>query len=594
MKKFPFLRRPVRLILYAVLLALVSAAALVFAWQYKLDGMILDHAIDTYAYVGTVVRSDGKIMDDYLDWELEESTPALGGPAFLEEIPDPLVQWLQSSEHVTRIDSRRTLAGMVGQYHRIKADATGQTAKAGGSSGLSYWFLEGTVIFANIFDPQWDPNTAIDTYKVQVERMWNNPNVATKQMVVDLFRHAEEPPLELGQRVFLLGMVVQSNDSILEGQTLVKTAGYTRFVSGEDCELTAAQQHPYTIIPDGVDSEQYIRDFLKSVEMDKVLEQQLRSLYTVTLRQTQDMNMIPIFIQGKALTYEGRVLTPADMGKKVCVIPSGLSQRNRLSVGDTIALAAADGCYAIGFEPFIGREKGDPNEDDPLLECGAYEEYEIVGIYSQKGVRPNNNLYFSSTDIFIPAQADTAAETVRPYSFSFRVPGPDYPAFLEEFQPVLDAQGYSLVVEDTGWDDVKETFYAMQSRRQLMLLCAGLAFATAVAVFAVLLNAHCRYEYGLRRLMGATKGEALGIYGAVFAFTAIPGCAAAVGASWFLAIRLVGQAIESNARLSLPTGTQCAQTLLLLAALELAAALLVLLMLAWRCERRGILRLIRR
>lgn len=394
--------------------------------------------------------------------------------------------------------------------------------------------------------------------------------------------------MEVGQRIFLVGMMLSNSGGIMGGETSVETAAYLQAATGLSYDqLTVIQQNPYIIIPDGEDSEAYIQAFLESTGLEEILQRQLRSLYTVSLRQTQDMMMIPIFTQGKALAYEGRVLTPADMGKQVCVIHSGLSQRNRLSVGDTIQLSAADSCYYATS----GRETGNPNEDDPLLECGVYEEYEIVGIYSQKGVRENNNLYFTVTDIFIPAREDTAAEIVRPYAFSFRIPGPDYLAFEAKFQPVLDQYGYSLVIEDTGWDDVKETFYSMQSRRQLMLLCAIAAFASAVLVFAVLLNAHCRYEYGLRRLLGATKREALGIYGAAFAFTAIPGSAAAVGASWLLAIRLVGQAMEG---VSLPTGTECAQTLLLWAALEMAAALLVLLMLARRSERLGLLRLIRR
>jgi len=590
MKKFPFLRRPVRLILYAVLLALVTTAALVFAWQYKLDGIVLDHAIDTYAYVGTVVRSDGEIMTNYLDWELEEMTPTMGGYAFLEEIPAELVSWLYESEHVARIDNRRTLAGMVGEYHRMKADQTGQTAKAGGVGFPQYWFLEGTVAYGNISNPEWDPDIALDFYQIQVDRMWNDANCATKKMVVNFYRTAQEAPLEVGQRIFLIGMMLTSSEGVMEGQTNIETPAYTQFVSHVPYEeFGPVLQHPYTIIPDGVNSEQYILDFLASTGLDAVLERQLRSMYTVTLRQTQDMKMIPIFAQGKGLTYEGRVLTPSDMGQQVCVIPFGIAQRNRLSVGDTIQLSAADGCY-VSFD----RETGDPEEDDALLEFGEYEEYEIVGIYSQKGASVGGHLYFNQSDIFIPAGDDTRAETVRPYAFSFRVPGPDYLSFLEEFQPVLDEHGYSLIVEDTGWDDVKETFYTMQSRRQLMLLCAVAAFAAAVLVFAVLLNAHCRYEYGLRRLMGATKREAVGIYGSVFAFTAIPGAIAAVCASWFMAVRLIGQAMEGNALIPVPTELDCAAALLLWAALELAVTMLVLLALAWRSERKGLLRLIRR
>ena len=109
MKKFPFLRRPLRLILYSLLLALLSAAALIFAWQYKLDGIILDHAIDSYAYVGTVVRKDSEITREGKD----------GGSGYLEPIPENLVEWLTSCEYVSRVDSRRTLAATVGDYTKL-------------------------------------------------------------------------------------------------------------------------------------------------------------------------------------------------------------------------------------------------------------------------------------------------------------------------------------------------------------------------------------------------------------------------------------------------------------------------------------------
>ena len=599
MKKFPFLRRPVRLILYAVLLALVTTAALIFAWQYKLDGVVLDHAVDTYAYLGTVVRTDGEIMDSVEDPELiqdENQTPMMGGPAFLEEIPEELVQWLYESEDVARIDNRRTVGGLIGEYQRMKADQTGQAVKAGGSTSSTNWFLEGTVVRATPFLVSDEDEIALDTYQVTVDRMWNAPDHAAKQMIVEVWRMAEEETWEVGQRVFLLGQCVFYNEAVVpeEGSTFVETPAYKQYLLDKylkGAEMTLYERNSVTLIPDGVDSVEYIQDLLESTGLDKLLEEQLRGLYTVSLIETQDMRMISLFAQGKALTYEGRVLTPSDMGKNVCVIPFGLSQRNRLSVGDTIQLAASDIAYTHN-----DRESGNPEAGDPNLQYGEYETYEIVGIYSQKGAstRGGNNLYFANTDIFIPAEPDTAAETVRPYAFSFRIPGPDYLDFQAAFQPVLDEHGYSLIIEDTGWDDVKDTFYTMQTRRQLMLLCAAAAFAAAVLVFAVLLNAHCRYEYGLRRLLGASKREAVGIYGATFLFTALPGAAAAVLAAWYIAVHPIKDALATDAMLPLPTDEQCALTLAVWAAAELCAVLVVLLVLSGRNERRGLLRLIRR
>ena len=63
MRTFSFLCRPVKPVLYSILLALILTAALVFGWQYHLDGLVLDHAIDTYAYVGTLVRTEGQVLD---------------------------------------------------------------------------------------------------------------------------------------------------------------------------------------------------------------------------------------------------------------------------------------------------------------------------------------------------------------------------------------------------------------------------------------------------------------------------------------------------------------------------------------------------
>ena len=217
-----------------------------------------------------------------------------------------------------------------------------------------------------------------------------------------------------------------------------------------------------------------------------------------------------------------------------------------------------------------------------------------MGIYTQAGRRTGNTLYFTYNDIFLPAEDGSEAALQKPYTFSFKVPGPDYQNFLRDFEPVLSDAGYTLVVEDTGWDDVKDSFYTMQTRRQLMLLCAGAAFAAAIIVFAILLNAHCRYEYGLRRLLGAKKGEALGIYGAVFACTAIPGGAVAVLGGWFAAVHLMQKALASDKTLPLPTDTQCAGLLAVWAAAALLAAFVLVLLLSWHEERRGLLKLTRR
>ena len=593
MRTFSFLRRPVKPALYAILLALILTAALVFAWQYHLDGLVLGHAIDTYAYVGTLVRTEGQVLDYEATRDERDFygiSAEMGGPAFLEELPEELVQKLADSRYVSRIDSRKTQAAILGECTRIHAGETKQTARISDQmmslGGTSYYFLEATV--DKVMENEWrnDDEITVDHYSLRVDRMWSDPNFSQETMMLKVWCLSAEPQFEVGQKIFLLGDYVYYGESGMpsDQQTTFDSPEFIRdYIKrhGSDWELSTVEENRYILIPEGVDSERCIQEFLESTGLDVMLERQLRNQYAATVRRTQDMSMIPMFAKNKAKIYEGRLLTPGDMGKKLCVISNGLSQRNWLSVGDTIRLSRADGAYCLEN----GWETGEQGDEDAVLTYGAYEEYEIVGIYTQAGRRTVNALHFTYNDIFLPAEEGMTAALQKPYTFSFKVPGPDYQNFLAEYEPILADAGYTLVVEDTGWDDVKESFYTMQTRRQLMLLCAAAAFAAAVIVFAILLNAHCRYEYGIRRLLVAKMGEARGIYGAVFACTAIPGGAVAVLGSWFAAVHLMQKALASDKTLPLPTPNQCA---------GLLAAFALVLMLAWQEERRGLLKLTRR
>ena len=152
MRTFSFLRRPVKPVLYAILLALILTAALVFAWQYHLDGLVLDHAIDTYAYVGTLVRTEGQVLDYEATRDERDFygiSGEMGGPAFLEELPEELVQKLMESGYVSKIASRRTQAAMLGECTRIHAGETKQTVRISdqmfSANSTPYYYLEATV-----------------------------------------------------------------------------------------------------------------------------------------------------------------------------------------------------------------------------------------------------------------------------------------------------------------------------------------------------------------------------------------------------------------------------------------------------------------
>ena len=407
MRTFSFLRRPVKPALYAILLALILTAALVFGWQYHLDGLVLDHAIDPYAYVGTLVRTDGQVLDFEAtrdDRDFSGISGEMGGPAFLEELPEELIQKLADSGYVSKIDSRKTQAAMLGECTRIHAGETKQTARVSDQmmslGGTSHYFLEATVDF--VVENKWrqEDRITVDNYRLSVDRMWSNPNFSRETMELDVWCLSSETQFELGQRIFLLGDYNYYGESGTpsDHQTTFHSPEYIRDYierNGSDRELSVVEENRYILIPEDVDSESYIQEFLESTGLDVMLERQLRNQYAATVRRTNDMKMIPLFAKGKAKTYEGRLLNPSDMGKKVCVINSLLSQRNRLSVGDTIQLSLADGSYSLEN----GWETGEQGDEDATLTYGAYEEYEIVGIYTQAGRRTGNSLYFTYNDI---------------------------------------------------------------------------------------------------------------------------------------------------------------------------------------------------
>ena len=70
--------------------------------------------------------------------------------------------------------------------------------------------------------------------------------------------------------------------------------------------------------------------------------------------------------------------------------------------------------------------------------------------------------------------------------------------------------------------------------------------------------------------------------------------AVAVLGSWFAAVHLMQKALASDKTLPLPTDTQCAGLLAVWAAAALLAAFVLVLLLSWHEERRGLLKLTRR
>ena len=133
MKRPPFLRRPGKLILTALLLAVTAGAAMLFALQVWLDAATLTQSMDAYAYVGTLTYDPSSMENQSVSADIQTAMDL----AFLD---DAVVEQIKDSSHVTSVDIRTTKAGLAEDIVTIpdRMLTTGRLNQ--------HYFVEGTVI----------------------------------------------------------------------------------------------------------------------------------------------------------------------------------------------------------------------------------------------------------------------------------------------------------------------------------------------------------------------------------------------------------------------------------------------------------------
>lgn len=326
------------------------------------------------------------------------------------------------------------------------------------------------------------------------------------------------------------------------------------------------------------------------------LMEQIMDVFPVN--EVADMSMLLTVADGTTFITEGRELNASDNGNRVCVINEAVARLNGLTVGDTIRLSVADSCYTYNdhMEDYLGWNSGYPFEKDTMLEYQDYYEYEIVGLYSEidrKIGSPDFN-HYSRNDIFIPSGLlPTDSGGVQARSVTYRVLGPDYENFMDEFEVSLNEQGYSLSIVDSGWETISSSFYAMSDRRILMTACAAVAFMAAVLSFVVLLSNHFRYEYALRRLLGAMPREAQEVYVSAFSITAIPACFAAVVCSFGAYLLWLREQLSASMPVALPSNGSILAYLAAWAIAELIVAFALLMLFSHITNKQSLIKLLK-
>lgn len=575
MSKLTFLRRPLKPLLIAVLLVLSSTAVFVFYLQSFLDGLVMEHYTNSAAYVGTLYSRLQKYP-------------------LLKDIPAGVLQELEGSDTVEDV--------MAVPVYSARAEGLTYVTDGFGDSGNESLnkklFLEGIVAGKPDLSPYSSALTA-EMLTLNIISVWGG-HWSGNEIMVTVFRdfHADEPLLKEGDHVFLVGRYGSNANGDVNG--MVVYAPEAR-VSVEFETDSAFWNHSILILPENADAEEstfQIEEFLleTGLEESRTIIGQIQDMFAV--HEVEDMSMLLTVVDGTTFVTQGRELRPSDAGSRVCVLHEAVAAQNGLAVGDTVRLSIASGCYIYdsGFEELLGWNSGYPFEGDTLLEYRGYGEFEIVGLYTEIGRRAHSGDYrhHNRNDIFIPGgilPAPTAGVQAR--AMTFRVLGPNYEDFMDEFEVPLNEQGYVLNLADSGWEAMSGSFYAMSDRRALMAACAAVALVAAVLSFDALLSSHFRYEFALRRLLGAYPGEAVGIYISGFFATAVPAVLASVGCS-FCVYRLwmKGQAAAALPGV-LPADGRILAYLAGWACVELAAAFAVLMAFAFAARKRSLIRLLK-
>lgn len=499
--RFSFLRKPLKLILIVLLTVLMSTAALVFSLQAYLDGMVMDHAMNSTAYVGTVYSR----MHKY---------------PMIKDLPDGILSMLENSQSVDAVMVSPTYSGKSEGLDRV-ADGFGNV-----ESMNMKLFLEGTVDSKPALTP--GGFGMMETFNLKISKNWGGV-WANNSIEVRIFRdkQTDAPCLKEGDHIFLVGRYNSSPTGDVTGMILYDPETLDDLKLDTD---SAIWNHSIFMLPKNIDDEEsaaMIEKFLQESDLKEPLGLMDQITDVFPIHEVTDMSMLLSVADGTTFITEGRELHSGDYGKYVCVINEAVARQNGLTVGDTIRLSVAEGCYIYSddMEDYLGWSSGYPFETDTLLEYKDYYEYEIVGLYSEidRKIGSPDFSHYSRNDIFVPnGLISTYNGSVQPQALTFRVLGPDYEDFMDTFEVSLNEQGYSLTIVDAGWDTMSSSFYAMSDRKLLMTVCAVIAFAAAVLSFGVLISNHFRYEYALRRLLGAKPSEAREVYLSAFTVTAIP------------------------------------------------------------------------
>lgn len=573
-------RRPFKMALLCLLLALALTASVLLSLQYSMDSLGLNYARQYYSYCATIESTYSKSRSlDVLDEE------AL---ALLEENP-----------YISQIDRRSTLSAQgkdlkrVADIHLTPNDLS------------SCYIFIGTV--AGEVKNEVNPLYMTDDAVFRVEKIYAGfPDLEACEGVVhaNVMRSLEtkwEAP-QSGGRYLVFGFYGHDQRTTVFPDRINVWYDPPWDIFPQDVPYDKTLfSTGLTPVPENLTGEEqdaWVQKYLAQQGLDEYASLMNETEHMFTAIHTDNMDMLFPILDEIMFFTEGRGLRPEDYGKPVCVISEKLAAQNGLMVGDHFTLALATGGYTSGKSieaQDAGIESGVPfTAADGVLSYGDSREYEIVGLYSftQRSILEDAYSY-SYNDIFIPHEMKPQSLAgARPYTLSIRIAGADYEDFLNEAETPLMDLGYALRVSESEWESVKGIYTQMETRQGLTLLGVGLALIAVILIFAMLIMMLYQKEFALRRLLGASRKEAKHSFTVPFLVAALTAAPISLAVCWAVYIEKIKMEAETFAPGQIPQNSTMLLILIGVVTLVLLSAYGILRLMVAVVQRKSLVDLL--
>lgn len=544
---------------------------MLFAVQYIIDSICLKYTKEAYVSVGTAYKF------------------SCANPAYTS-IDSQAISLIENSVYVGETEVRETLSAKLPGFDNVPCFfSVPQTNHL--------IFFSGTI--DDCIDVPKDIADNAQCAAVSTANIYAGQSNWIRQgdkVTVLIISDEKKPDVRKGEKYFF---IAQSAFADISGELDATLYAFNRTIehngsSGDIPESAKGLFHDTVItLPEGITDDE------EAVFINKIIEERglkpyiteisyLDDVYTV--HKTNDMGLLlPVFNEIMFFTQR-RGIMKKDAAEKVCVISREAALLHNLKPGDFIPISLGNGCYTVN-----GYETGFPAFGDMSSACySTPENYEVIGIYTYSTFDPGNaSLLFGYNDIFIPADDEPNRNIAYPYSFSFRVNGSDYDAFIDNIVPDLAQIGYTVQMTASKWKDAAPIYNAMARRRSLSLFMACAVFTVGALIGVSLIFLLYRREFALRTLFGAPFKHIVKSYINPFLVSSSAAVCLSGIAAYIVYVNKLLPKADAIAPGCFPNKNRVWILLLLLGALMTAFSLIIILIIAKRSEKFSVRKLLK-